>query len=195
MEGFNPRLLKEEPPPPFAVQCQKCELSNHRERVIWGEGNPSAKIFILLDNPGMREDAEGNPFVCGTRETLQRGILDAGMELDNVYISYLLKCRPKRAYNKPLARDACFSHFQHQLAEKNPRLLLGLGNTVVETLFPHSDADVKSLRGRWHIFEDIPVAFSYHPLAIRRRPVLHKYFIEDLKLLAQEALKYGLIEN
>lgn len=186
MTEFKPILLQEEPPPIHAAECMQCELCHHRQRVIWGEGNPNAPIFILLDNPGLREDTAGNPFLCGTRETLQLGMHEAGLDLSRVYVSYLLKCRPKRKYNKPLAREACSSHLQLQLVEKKPKILFGLGNTVVQTLFPTQDADVKSFRGRWHIFQDIPTAFSYHPLAVRRRPVLWKFFIKDLKLVVQK---------
>ncbi|TDF98716.1 uracil-DNA glycosylase [Paenibacillus piri] len=184
MADFKAEILQEEASPPHAAQCQRCELSKQRQRVIWGEGNPHAPVFILLDNPGLREDKEGNAFVCGTRETLQYGMREAGFDVNLVYVSYLLKCRPIRAYNKPLAREACFSHLQLQLEEKKPLLLFGLGNAVVQSLFPDQDADVKSFRGTWHTVQGISAAFSYHPLAVRRRPVLMKYFVADLKLVA-----------
>jgi uracil-DNA glycosylase family 4 len=187
MTNFKPETLREEFPPAHAAQCQNCELAKQRKRVVWGEGNPNARIFILLDNPGLREDREGNAFVCGTRETLQYGMREAGLDIDSVYVSYLLKCRPIRAYNKPLAREACSSHLQFQLLEKKPSFMLGLGNIVVQSLFPDPEADVKSYRGRWHIFQGIPAAFSYHPLAVRRRPVLMKYFVEDLMLVVEKS--------
>ncbi|RKD24720.1 uracil-DNA glycosylase [Ammoniphilus oxalaticus] len=178
-------MLPEETAPPDARACEKCELSTHRQRVVWGEGNPTAPLFILLDNPGLRENKEGQPFVCGTRQTLQRGLLEAGLDLDSVYITYLLKCRPKKAYDKPLARQTCFSHLQFQLMEKKPQFMLGLGNTVAQTLFSDENVDVKGLRGSWHLFQDsIPIAFSYHPLAVRRRPALYRFFLEDLQHVA-----------
>ncbi|RKN85602.1 uracil-DNA glycosylase [Paenibacillus ginsengarvi] len=193
--NFTPIILNEEPAPSHAVHCKNCELSKYRKRVVWGEGNPNASIFIVLDNPGLREDKEGNSFVCGTRETLQRGLLESGFQLNMVYVSYLLKCRPVRAYNKPLARDACSAHFQLQLEEKKPKLLLGLGNVVVESLFPELDTDVKTMRGRWHSYQGIPSTFSYHPLAVRRRPVLWKYFVEDLKFVLQKGKEQGLYDS
>ncbi|MEK5389445.1 uracil-DNA glycosylase family protein [Margalitia sp. FSL K6-0131] len=49
--------------------------------MIWGEGNPNGDIYVILDNPGAREDREGNPFVCGTRQTLQQAI-----EETNIFI-------------------------------------------------------------------------------------------------------------
>jgi uracil-DNA glycosylase family 4 len=186
VSDFKLYILKEEPAPSFAAACEQCELSKQRKRVIWGEGNPNAPIFVLLDNPGSREDREGQSFLCGTRETLQLGMKQAGLGIDRVYVSYLLKCRPIRAYNKPLAREACSSHLNIQLTEKKPLILLGLGNTVVQTLFPNQEAEVKNYRGKWHVFKDIATAFSYHPLAVRRRPALMKYFVEDLKFIVDK---------
>lgn len=186
MSDFKPFILTEEPVPSFAMACQRCELSKQRSRVIWGEGNPDAPIFIVLDNPGSRENREGEPFLCGTRETLQQGMSEAGLGIDLVYVSYLLKCRPIRAYNKPLTRETCSSHLKFQLANKKPRILFGLGNIVAQSLFPEQEADVKNYRGRWHIFGGIPIAFSYHPLAVRRRPILMKYFIDDVKLVVEK---------
>lgn len=114
MTDFKPVILQEESAPLHAKECQQCELSKQRNRVIWGEGNPQAPIFILLDNPGAREDREGNSFLCGTRETLQYGMREAGLDINSVYVSYLLKCRPVRAYDKPAAREACSSHLDRK---------------------------------------------------------------------------------
>lgn len=113
-----------------------------------GEGNPQAPLMMILDNPGAREDREGNPFLCGTRETFQLGMREAGIDMSSVYVTYLLKCRPLRAYNKPEARAACFPHLQLQLLQKQPSVLFGFGNVVAQALFPQKEnASVKELRG------------------------------------------------
>lgn len=104
--------------------------------------------MMILDNPGAREDREGNPFLCGTRETLQLGMREAGMDINSVYVTYLLKRRPTRAYDKPATRAACLPHLQAQLLQKQPFVLFGFGNVVVEGLFPEMEnATVKELRG------------------------------------------------
>ena len=189
-------ILPEEMGPPEARQCERCELSRQRARVIWGEGNPQAKMMLILDNPGAREDRQGEAFLCGTRETLQVGLRKAGLNVDAVYITYLLKCRPIRAYDKQAARSACSSHLLFQLREKQPLLLFGFGNVVAETLLSHQEnPSVKQLRGQWHTFQGIPVGFTYHPLAVRRRPNLMRSFVEDLTLLqarwSEEAASHG----
>lgn len=189
MADFKSIILPEDPAPSYAIQCQNCELAKHRNRVIWGEGYPDAPIFILLDNPGAREDREGNAYVCGTRDTLQHGLYEAGINIKHVYVSYILKCRPMRAYDKPFARNACAPYWQSQVEEKQPECLVGLGNVVAQTLLLDPAAEVKQLRGAWHDVQGIPCAFSYHPLAVRRRPVLMKYFVEDLKRVADKVKK------
>lgn len=179
----NNKKLPEVSPPTYAMNCQQCISAGLHTRIVWGEGNPHARVMLLLDNPGAREDQEGTPFLCGTRDTLLDGLKQSDIDIDDIYVTYLLKRRPLRAYDKPLARRLCYSHLKEQLEEKQPLFLFGFGNVVVQFLFDES-ADVKSMRGRWHALSDIPTAVTYHPLAVRRRPNLHKYFIEDLQLLA-----------
>jgi len=180
-------ILPEETGPPGSQQCALCELSQQRTRVIWGEGNPRAKLLLVLDNPGAREDREGQPFLCGTRETLQAGLREAGLDTELVYVTYLLKCRPLRAYDKPASRAACSAHLLKQLQEKQPLLLFGFGNVVAEALLPfQEETSVKALRGTWHSFQGIPLGFTYHPLAVRRRPNLMRIFVEDLTWLREK---------
>lgn len=180
-------ILPEEPSPDNITNCELCELSRQRKRVIWGEGNPEASILMILDNPGAREDRQGHAFLCGTRETLQLGLREAGIHITEVYVTYLLKCRPIRAYNKPEARTACLPHLQLQLHQKQPLVLFGFGNVVAEAIFPEEEgAAVKELRGGWHKFQGFPIGFTYHPLAVRRRPNLLKLFVEDLKALNEK---------
>lgn len=60
-------------------------------------------------------------------------------------------------------------------------MLFGFGNVVAEALLPWKEnAGVKELRGNWHEFQDTPTGFTYHPLAVRRRPNLMKFFVDDL---------------
>lgn len=154
--------------------------------MVWGEGNPRASIMLILDNPGAREDRDGRAFVCGTRATLQEGLRAAGVPLDEVYVTYILKRRPVRAYDKPMTRQSCLRHLHEQLAEKQPKLLFGFGNVVSETLLTEGPVhEVKQLRGKWHEYEHIPIRFTYHPLAVRRRPNLWHAFHEDLLALAE----------
>lgn len=154
--------------------------------MVWGEGNPKAPIMIVLDNPGAREDREGNPIVCGTRQTLQQAIQEVGLEKEHVYVTYILKRRPIRKYDKEITRKICMArHLTEQLEQLMPKLILCLGNVVVQSLFQDPDAGVRTLRGEWYNVRGFQVTVAYHPLAVRRRPNLYKLFIEDLTLVTK----------
>lgn len=174
----------EEPTPNNERHCKRCGLYAHGSRMIWGEGNPTADIMIVLDNPGERENREGNEYVCGTRQTLRQAAHDIGFNEDNLYMTYILKRRPKRAYDKPKARAICIEHLHDQMDDKQPKVIFCLGNVAVQSFFNDEDVDVKALRGDVHHIHGYPTIVAYHPLAIRRRPNLMPLFKEDWQLMA-----------
>ena len=178
MDTLLPRILPEDLAPAIIQSCHQCELCQHGTRVIWGEGNPAASVLVILDNPGAREDKNGLPFLCGTRETLQRAAYEAGLDSDALYITYILKCQPKRAYNKQTARSICIEYLWKQLASVNP--------AIVMCFFEDPAVEVKRLRDKVHLVRNYQVITSYHPLAVRRRPVLYKYFLQDWRLAASQ---------
>ncbi|MCM3591650.1 uracil-DNA glycosylase [Brevibacillus borstelensis] len=183
MDATCPAIWPEEEPPKGVESCMDCGLFEHGSRMIWGEGNPHAPIMVVLDNPGAREDRHGNPFVCGTRETLQKAAYETGLEERDVYVTYVLKRRPTRAYDKEGAREACMQHLLVQLQSKTPQLVFCLGNVATQAFFANREAEVKALRQQWHFPRGVKTAVSYHPLAVRRRPNLWADFLEDWKFL------------
>ena len=191
MNKQQPAILPEDAAPAAGRSCRQCELSRQGGRVIWGEGNPEAPLFVVLDNPGAREDKAGRPFLCGTRETLQAAAFEAGIKPGSLYISYILKCRPRRAYDKERARATCINFLWGQLAAVKPEIIMCLGNVACQSFFADPAAEVKQLRGRVHPVRGYSVITSYHPLAVRRRPVLHKYFLQDWRLAAEQLKQPG----
>jgi len=179
-----PIILPEDNPPDGVPGCQKCELAHQRTRVIWGEGNPSASIVVVLDNPGARENKYGEPYLCGTRETLQLAASKVGMKPEQLYVTYILKCRPIRAYDKPKARTECLSYLREQVNIIKPKIIVTLGNVATQSFLGEPTAEVKNLRGTIYKHKQYSMVVSYHPLAVRRRPVLNKYFLDDWKLVA-----------
>lgn len=189
---FVPEAWEEDILPAEAAHYIECEVCTPQSRIVWGEGKPGGPIFIVLDNPGAREDKKGTEFICGTRITLQEGLNKVKIPKDNIYLTYLLKCRPLGKYDKEEARSFSKPFLERQIYMAEPSYILCLGDTVVQCMFNDSDAHVKDLRGRWHILYGYPTVVSYHPLAVRRRPNLRKCFIEDLEMLSQDYL-YALM--
>ncbi|EHL08342.1 uracil-DNA glycosylase, family 4 [Desulfitobacterium hafniense DP7] len=182
---FEPVIWPEDKLPKEAVAYRECEVCTEKARIIWGEGNPKAPVVIILDNPGAREDKDGHEYVCGTRQTLQTALHQADLAPDDIYITYLLKCRPLRRYNKEEARAFSKSFLIQQIKTIQPQLLVCLGDTVVQAMFDDQEAHVKNLRGSWHVILGYPCIVSYHPLAVRRRPNLARQFREDWDMLRQ----------
>src|SRR5699024_7180080 len=122
MTSFCPEIWSEDPTPTSEQNCESCGLYKQGTRMIWGEGSRTAQIMIVLDNPGAREDKEGNPIVCGTRQTLQRAIHQVGLNKEHVYVTYILKRRPIRKYDKELTRKICMNrHLHKQLEQLKPK--------------------------------------------------------------------------
>lgn len=183
--NFTPIIWPEDKAPPEAVDYEQCEVCTPKSRVIWGEGDPEAPVVVILDNPGAREDKEGKEYVCGTRQTLQMAIYQVGLDMNNVYITYLLKCRPLRQYDKKRARAFSKPFLVRQIKKMQPEFIVCLGDVVVQSVFDNSETHVKNLRGSWHMTMGYPTVVSYHPLAVRRRPNLMSRFIEDWEMLSQ----------
>lgn len=182
---FCPVPWLEDPTPKNEIGCKKCGLYEHGSRMIWGEGNPNASIMIILDNPGERETKKGKTYVCGTRKTLQKAAHEVGLSESHLYVTYILKRRPKRAYKKEVARSICMQqHLTDQLKQIQPSFIFCLGNVAVQSFFESSNADVKTLRGQTHLIKGFQTIVAYHPLAVRRRPNLWSSFKEDWEYLA-----------
>jgi len=178
-------IMPEDPVPDVIAGCTRCELCKHRTRMVWGEGNPHARTIILLDNPGLREDKNGVSFVCGTRQTIQSLAIQSGLTLDKLYITYVVKCRPIRSYDKEQARATCLENFRRQIEMYKPEVIFSLGNVSIQALLSDSSAEVKKMRGKWHNWSGLPLAVSYHPLAVRRRPNLIPCALEDWGMVSR----------
>lgn len=187
LTSFCPEIWPEDPTPANELDCRDCGLYQQGTRMVWGEGNPKAPIMVILDNPGARENREGNTMVCGTRETLQQAVHEAGLNKDQIYVTYILKRRPVRAYDKEQTREICMHHhLDEQLKLQKPTLILCLGNVAVQSFFEDTEVDVKKLRGSWQEVKGYQTTVAYHPLAVRRRPNLYKLFLEDLTMTANK---------
>lgn len=176
----------EDPVPPDVPAVAFAVLADHGSRVVWGEGSPRAPLLIVLDNPGAREDGGGEPYVCGTRITLRQAAAEAGLSDEDLYVTYLLKRRPRRAYDRDAARAAYLPLLERQIRERKAAAMICMGNTVLQALFG-PEADVKTLRNRPLMRGTTPAIATYHPLAARRRPHLFGLLVADLARAAPYA--------
>ena len=164
--------------------CQRCKLSQGRNKIVFGSGNPKAEIVFVGEGPGADEDAQGVPFV-GRAGQLLTDMIEKGMKLrrEDVYICNIVKCRPPE--NRKPERDevaACRPFMERQIDAVKPKVICALGATAAETMLGTKES-MGRLRGQRYEFHGIPLIVTYHPAFLLRDPTRKRDSWEDLKLV------------
>ncbi len=171
-------------------ECTRCKLSTGRHTIVFGEGNPEARLVFIGEGPGQEEDQQGRPFV-GAAGQLLTDIIVKGMLLkrEDVYICNIVKCRPPENRNpEPDEINACEPFLIKQLQAIKPQCIVALGNVAVKTLLK-TKAGITSLRGNWQTYQGIPVMPTFHPAYLLRIPGDKKLVWEDIKKVMAELSK------
>ncbi len=161
--------------------CRRCPLWTTRRTVVFGEGNPDARLMFVGEGPGEEEDRQGRPFVGRAGQLLTRIINAMGLSRDDVYIANIVKCRPpgNRVPN-PEEKDACTPFLCRQVEIIKPRVICALGS-VAAHFFLKTEAAVSVLRGRFHSYGSIDLMVTYHPAYLLRNPNAKKQVWEDVQ--------------
>ncbi|MBN1365448.1 MAG: uracil-DNA glycosylase [Syntrophaceae bacterium] len=168
--------------------CQLCPLGKTRKNLVFGEGNPEARIVFVGEAPGADEDEQGHPFV-GRAGQLLTDIIVKGMKLKrkDVYICNILKCRPPGNRNpQPEEISKCEPFLKKQLRIISPEIICALGTFAAKTLL-NTDVPISVLRGRFHLYEGIKLMPTYHPAYLLRNPSAKKQVWEDIQMIMKEA--------
>jgi DNA polymerase len=164
-------------------ECTRCRLHSHRTHIVFGEGNPAAKVVLVGEGPGQEEDRLGRPFVGAAGKLLDRIIAAMGWRRDEIYICNVIKCRPPRNRNpQPDEIESCGPFLRLQLDAIHPQAILALGSFATQFLLS-TQQPISKLRNRIHYFEGIPVVPTYHPAYLLRNPLQKRRVWEDVQLL------------
>lgn len=169
-------------------RCQRCPLGKTRKNLVFGVGNPGARIVFVGEAPGADEDEQGLPFV-GRAGQLLTDIIVKGMKLQrkDVYICNILKCRPPGNRNpQPDEIKQCEPVLKNQLRIISPEIICALGTFAAKTLLD-TDVPISVLRGRFHTYEGIKLMPTYHPAYLLRNPSAKKQVWEDVQMIMKEA--------
>jgi DNA polymerase len=154
--------------------CKRCRLHAGRNKIVFGSGNPQAKLVFVGEGPGADEDDQGLPFVGRAGQLLTQMIEGtAGKEgiplkRSDVYICNVVKCRPpENRTPEPDEMEICGQFMFRQLTVLRPRAICALGSTAARALLGGKDG-VTKLRGKWHKWHDIPLLVTYHPSYLLR---------------------------
>jgi uracil-DNA glycosylase family 4 len=166
-----------------AAGCTLCRLSEKRQTVVFGEGDPNARVMFIGEGPGAEEDRTGRPFVGQAGQLLDRMIFAMGFERDEVYIANVVKCRPPG--NRDPKDDevvACAPYLDRQIELIGPEVIVALGKPASLRL-TGTNKPMGALRGRWLSYRGTPLMPVFHPAYLLRKPKAKREAWEDLKLV------------
>jgi uracil-DNA glycosylase len=165
--------------------CTLCGLSGRRTNIVFGEGNPEARIMFIGEAPGREEDLQARPFVGEAGQQLTRLIEKIGLRREDVYIANICKCRPPDNRDpEPAEMDACFPFIRRQIRIINPGVIIALGRISTYSLmkpdYPISKFSILRMRGKLFKYDGLPVMPTTHPAYwLRNRVDKHKV-LEDV---------------
>jgi len=166
--------------------CTQCKLHAQRKNIVFGVGNPDARLVFVGEGPGRDEDIQGEPFVGKAGQLLTRIILAIGLKREEVYIANIVKCRPPENRNpQPDEIKACEPFLFKQLDIIQPKIICALGNFAAQTLLMTGEKITK-LRGRFHNFKGIKLMPTYHPAFLLRNPNMKRDVWEDMQMIQKE---------
>jgi DNA polymerase len=169
--------------------CQRCRLAEGRRQIVFGSGNPKARLVFVGEGPGQAEDARGEPFVGPAGELLTKIIAAMGLTREGVYICNVVKCRPP---GNRLPEDgemaSCLPFLKAQLAAICPTVICTLGACASQALLS-TDAPISKLRGRFHPYGDSSgtriggcrVMPTFHPAYLLRHPEAKRAVWNDMQ--------------
>ncbi|CCQ91356.1 Phage SPO1 DNA polymerase-related protein [Nitrospina gracilis 3/211] len=167
-------------------ECTRCKLAETRTNIVFGSGNPNAKLLFIGEGPGADEDAQGLPFVGRAGKKLTE-IIEKGMKLDrekDTYICNIVKCRPPGNRDPEIEEiSACKPFLVEQVRAIRPKVIVALGKPAASTLLGRSVAITKE-RGTWHEFDGIKLMLTFHPAYL-----LRFYTLENRRAVMEDMQK------
>lgn len=165
--------------------CCRCNLARTRGRLVFGVGNPAARLVLVGEAPGREEDEKGEPFVGEAGRLLDRILLAMGLQRDEVYICNVLKCRPPNNRDpEPGEIATCEPFLIRQLEAIRPEVIVALGRFAIQTLL-QTKAPISRVRGTWQQYQGMPLMPTYHPAYLLRNPNGKREVWADMKLVME----------
>lgn len=166
-------------------ECTACRLCEKRAHAVPGEGPGDARLVVVGEGPGAKEDETGRPFVGRAGELLTEILAAIELPREQVFICNVVKCRPPDN-RKPQQDeiDACVPYLHRQIEVIEPAVILAMGGTAAETLLGTRQS-LGALRDKVHEFRGTPLVVTYHPAALLRNPHWKKPTWDDVRIARQ----------
>ncbi len=179
------------------ARCTRCELHRFRRNPVPGEGPLDARVMVVGEAPGKKEDEQGRPFVGPAGQLLTRLLELAGLRRDRVYITNVVKCRPPGNRDpRDEEIEACLPYLIRQIQLIKPSLIIAVGRHAGRTLYRLAGlrwTSMTRLHGR--VVEAVIagrrvlLAVTYHPAAALYRPPIREELERDFSGPIAEAVR------
>ena len=167
--------------------CTRCPLAYAgRHTIVFGDGDPNARLMFVGEGPGADEDEQGLPFVGKSGQLLSNMITAMGLSREQVYIANIVKCRPP-ANRAPewVEASTCTQFLARQMDIVQPEIVVALGATAAMYLLGVKQS-LMSLRGKWHTVRGVKAVVTYHPAFLLRDPRQKGEAWKDLQMVMAE---------
>jgi len=167
-------------------ECTRCALHTGRNKIVFADGDPNARLMFVGEGPGADEDAQGLPFVGRAGQLLNNMISAMGLKREEVYIANVVKCRPPgNRTPEPEEANTCSPFLFRQIDVVRPEVLVALGATAATYLLGQRQP-LAGLRGRMHSVRGSRLIVTYHPAYLLRDPRQKKEAWADLQIAMRE---------
>lgn len=175
----------------MALSCRRCGLRGECSGVVFGEGNPAARLMLIGEGPGAEEDRLGRPFAGKAGQLLDQILGAIGLErFEHTYIANVVKCRPPgNRVPRPEEARQCLPWLYRQIELLSPALIVLLGGTALQNLVD-PQARITRARGQWlQSRSGIKIMPTYHPAALLRDPGKKRSVWEDFQKVRDEYIR------
>ncbi len=165
--------------------CRLCPLGETRTKLVFGVGNPRARVMFIGEGPGRNEDLQGEPFVGAAGKKLDSLLSLADLTRDQIYIANVVKCRPPSNRNpRPEEIEACSPFLREQVRSIWPDVIVCLGNFASQWVL-RTELGVTKLRGRFHQTGHFAVMPTFHPAACIYHSDWQPLLESDLRMVGE----------
>jgi uracil-DNA glycosylase family 4 len=166
--------------------CTRCALAKGRNKLVFGDGDPNARLMFVGEGPGADEDASGLPFVGRGGQLLNNMIAAMSLKREQVYIANVVKCRPPQNRTpEPDEAHTCSPFLFRQIDVIRPQVIMALGQTAV-TYLTGEKRSLSAWRGVVHPLRGTKLIVTYHPAFLLRDPNQKKHAWADLQIAMRE---------
>lgn len=165
--------------------CTRCKLHAGRNQIVFGAGNPDARLMFVGEAPGADEDIQGEPFVGRAGQLLTKIIEAIDLTRADVYIANVIKCRPPQNRNpEPDEVGQCEPFLFRQIDTIKPKVIVALGKFAAQSLLRTAEP-ITRIRGKEFSYRDAILIPTYHPAYLLRNPSAKREVWEDMKRVKQ----------